>query len=65
MNRTLSEFTNIYQLSETLTFELRPMGKTAENLKKSGLLEQDFQRAEDYPKVKEFLDEQHKQLPSA
>ncbi len=62
MNRTLSEFTNIYQLSETLTFELRPTGKTAENLKKSGLLEQDFQRAEDYPKVKEFLDEQHKQL---
>ena len=62
MAGTLGDFTGLYQVAETLTFELQPQGKTAENLKKSGLLEQDFKRAEDYPEVKSFLDEQHKQL---
>ena len=57
-----SDFTGLYQVSETLTFELRPVGKTGENLKNSGLLEQDLKRAEDYPEVKKFLDEQHKQF---
>ena len=60
MKRSLSEFTGLYPVSYTLKFELRPNGKTSEHLKKSGLLEQDGQRAEDYPKVKTFLDEQHK-----
>ena len=60
MKTMASDFTGLYQLSETLTFELRPMGKTEENLKKSGLLEQDMKRAEDYPEVKKFLDDQHK-----
>ena len=50
----------MYQVSETLTFELKPVGKTSENIQKSGLLQQDFKRAEDYPEVKKFLDEQHK-----
>ena len=62
MKRSMSEFTGMYQVPETLTFELKPIGKTEENLKKSGLLEQDFKRAEDYPEVKKFLDEQHKQF---
>ena len=56
----MDEFIGIYSVSETLTFELKPIGKTAENLKNSGLLEQDFKRAEDYPQVKKILDEQHK-----
>jgi CRISPR-associated protein Cpf1 len=60
MKRTMDEFIGIYSVSETLTFELKPVGKTAENLKNSGLLEQDFKRAEDYPQVKKILDEQHK-----
>ena len=62
MKKNLSDFTGVFQVSETLTFELRPQGKTEENLKKSGLLEQDFERAEDYPEVKKFLDEQHKKF---
>ena len=60
MKRSLSEFTGLYHVSYTLKFELQPKWKTEEHLKKSGLLEQDGQRAEDYPKVKTFLDEQHK-----
>ena len=62
MGRNLSEFTGLYQVAETLKFELRPIGKTEEHIKNSGLLESDFRRAEDYPKVKQILDDQHKQF---
>ena len=62
MSRSLSEFTGLYQVSHTLKFELSPVGKTEENLQKSGLLEQDFKRAKDYPEVKKFLDDQHKKF---
>lgn len=62
MARSLSEFTGLFPVSYTLKFELRPVGKTEEHLKKYGLLEQDYQRAEDYPKVKAFLDEKHKEF---
>jgi len=58
----MKEFTGLYQVSETLTFELKPVGKTAVMLDKSGLLQQDERRAEDYPRVKEILDERHKIL---
>ena len=60
MSRKLDEFTGVFPVDETLTFELKPVGKTAENLEASGLLKQDEKRAEDYPRVKEILDEQHK-----
>ena len=62
MKNVLNNFTGMYQVSETLTFELKPVGKTSENIQKSGLLQQDFKRAVDYPEVKKFLDEQHKQF---
>lgn len=60
--KSMADFTGLYQVSQTLKFELRPVGATVENLKASGLLEKDFKRAEDYPKVKEFLDGQHKKF---
>ena len=60
MGGKLEEFTGIFQVSETLSFGLRPVGKTGEVLKNSGLLEQDEKRAEAYTPVKTFLDEQHK-----
>ena len=62
MNKKMSDFTGMYKLSQTLKFELKPVGSTAENLGKSGLLEQDFKRADDYPAMKCFLDEQHKKF---
>ena len=62
MNKKMSDFTGVYKLSQTLKFELRPIGATAANIEKSGLLEQDFKRANDYPAVKSFLDEQHKKF---
>ena len=64
MSKKMSDFTGMYHISQTLKFELKPVGATAENLEKSGLLEQDFKRADDYPAVKCFLDEQHKKFLS-
>ena len=62
MGRTISEFTGKYKLSQTLKFELQPVGVTEQRLRGSKLLEQDFKRAEDYPKAKEFLDGKHKEF---
>lgn len=56
----LKEFTGLYSLSKTLRFELKPIGKTLENIEKKHLLEQDEQRANNYKKVKEIIDRYHK-----
>ena len=58
--KDISDFTGIYSLSQTMKFELKPIGSTAKKLEDSGLLNQDLKRAEDYPKVKDFLDGKHK-----
>ncbi|MBQ8755943.1 MAG: type V CRISPR-associated protein Cas12a/Cpf1 [Lentisphaeria bacterium] len=58
----MKEFTKQYKIAHTLTFELKPIGKTRERLEESGLLKQDFKRAEDYKKAKDFLDELHKKF---
>lgn len=56
----MKKFTNLYPLSKTLRFELRPIGKTLENIEKQGLLKTDEHRAESYIKVKKIIDEYHK-----
>ena len=33
--KTYSDFTNLYPVSKTLRFELKPIGKTKENIEKS------------------------------
>lgn len=58
----MKEFTNLFSLSKTLRFELKPIGKTLENIEKAGILEQDEQRAVKYKKVKKLIDEYHKQF---
>lgn len=55
-------FVGRYKMSKTLRFELKPVGRTAEHLAASSLLEHDRQRAEDYPAAKRLLDEGHKAL---
>lgn len=56
----LNQFIGLYPLSKTLRFELKAIGKTMENIRKSGLLEQDRHRAESYVQVKKIIDEYHK-----
>ena len=58
----MKQFTNLYQVSKTLRFELQPIGKTKENIEQGGILQRDEQRAEDYKRVKQFIDDYHKQF---
>lgn len=55
-----TDFTGLYPLSKTLRFELKPVGKTLENIEQKGLIQQDEQRAEEYEKVKNIIDAYHK-----
>lgn len=58
--KTYSDFTNLYSVSKTLRFELKPIGKTKENIEKNGILERDNERAIAYKAVKKVIDEYHK-----
>ena len=54
------QFINRYPLSKTLRFSLIPVGKTEENFNEKLLLEQDKKRADEYEKVKEYIDRYHR-----
>ena len=54
------QFSNLYQVSKTLRFELKPQGKTLNHIQTKGLISQDDQRACDYQKVKKIIDQYHK-----
>lgn len=58
----LNRFSGLYPISKTLRFELQPIGKTAENIERRGLIAQDEQRAREYEKVKAIIDRYHKQF---
>ena len=58
----MKAFTNLYSLSKTIKFELKPEGKTLEFINKNGLLAQDEHRADSYIKVKKIIDEYHKEF---
>jgi len=55
-----TNFTRLYSLSKTLRFELKPIGKTKENIEKNGILKRDNERAVAYKAVKKVIDEYHK-----
>ena len=54
------DFTGLYPLSKTLRFELKPIGKTLENIEKKGIISSDIKRSEDYKLVKRMIDDYHK-----
>lgn len=58
--KSFNEFVGLYSQSKTLRFELRPIGRTLENIVKSDILENDEHRATSYGKVKKIIDEYHK-----
>ena len=55
--KNLKQFIGIYQVQKTLRFELRPVGKTQEWIEKNKVLENDEQKAADYPVVKKLIDD--------
>lgn len=59
-NDILKRFTNLYQLSKTLRFELIPQGNfKLDDFIKSQSFENDLKRAEAYPLVKKIIDSYH------
>lgn len=58
--KDLKQFTNLYQVSKTLRFELQPVGNTKEIIERNGILIRDNQRAIDYDEIKKVIDEYHK-----
>lgn len=56
------KFTGLYKVSKTLRFELKPIGKTLENMKKFNVLENDRARDAQYERMKDILDAQHRAL---
>lgn len=55
------EFVGQYQVSKTLRFELKPVGRTMETFKER-FLQNDIRRNDNYESAKELLDGEHKAL---
>ncbi|HRZ25411.1 MAG TPA: type V CRISPR-associated protein Cas12a/Cpf1 [Spirochaetota bacterium] len=68
--KNLSEFTNLYSLSKTLRFELRPVGETAERIEDfknkalCDVVRRDEKRALEYVKMKKILDDYYRDFIS-
>ena len=60
MRKNLEKFIGLYHMDKTLRFELKPMGKTLENINNNGFIENDNHRADSYKKVKKLIDRYHK-----
>ena len=58
----MKQFTNLYQVSKTLRFELIPDKRTKEYLEQSELIKNDEHRAESYKLVKKIIDRYHKEF---
>lgn len=56
------KFTNLYSLSKTLRFELRPIGNTQNMLDNAGIFEKDKLRQEKYAQTKPFFDDLHREF---
>jgi len=62
MNKNFSSFTNLYELSKTLRFELKPVWKTQDLLKQNNVFKKDIVVKNAYDKIKPFLDRLHKKF---
>jgi len=58
----MKNFIAKYSVSKTLRFELKPIGKTLENIQKNGLISKDEMLAENYKEMKKTIDEFHKEF---
>lgn len=61
-NSVFDGFTRKYELSKTLRFELRPVGKTQEMLEETGVFEKDRIIKEKYEKTKPYFDRMHREF---
>lgn len=56
----LKDFTNKYPLSKTLRFRLEPQGDTLNHIQNYQILENDERRSKEYKKMKEMMDDYHR-----
>ncbi len=59
-NTFFSQFTGLYPVSKTLRFELKPIGKTLENVQNKGIIDQDEAKSLKYVEAKQIIDKYHK-----
>ena len=57
-----NDFTNLYSLSKTLRFELKPVGKTQTILEDAKVFEEDKTIQEKYEKTKPYFDRLHREF---
>jgi CRISPR-associated protein Cpf1 len=60
MDSNITSFSFKYSLSKTLRFELKPVGKTLENIQNKGLIAKDEERSKSYARMKKTIDAFHK-----
>lgn len=58
--KNFRDFSGFYSLQKTLCFELKPIGRTLQNILESHLLDKDAHRADSYQIVKKIIDRYHK-----
>lgn len=60
--KSFADFTNLYELSKTLRFELRPAGNTQKMLDENKVFGEDKTIKEKYVKVKPYFDRLHREF---
>lgn len=60
--KNFEDFTNLYELSKTLRFELKPVGKTQEMLEENKVFDKDEIIQEKYRKTKKYFDCLHREF---
>jgi hypothetical protein len=60
ISKSLEVFTNIYPISKTLRFELKPIENTENMLKQDNIIEIDKNRRDSYIRIKPYLDDLHR-----
>ena len=60
--KLFSDFTNLYELSKTLRFELRPIGNTQTMIDKANVFGKDKVIKDKYQKTKPFIDRLHREF---
>lgn len=62
MKNIFKDFTNQYELSKTLRFELKPIGNTQKMLEENGVFKKDKEIAENYKEAKIWFDKLHREF---
>ena len=59
---SFKDFTQCYTLSKTERFRLKPTRATLQYIERDGFLKKDKERADEFPKLKKWIDEYHREF---